>query len=237
MRLAQITDLHLDSDDERELGMDTRENLLRVLREIHAQGIEQLVINGDISEEEPGRTWLFALLEEMGFDYELVFGNHDQPELYRNYLRQADGVFYAYRRWEGFDVLLLDSSKAEIDPAQMAWLAQQLAKAESILVFCHHPLIGVENNLVDLRYPLSGREKLVAMLAGHGSDVAVFSGHLHTTYQVQVGSVTQYITPATSVQIPAAPDAVRFDLSYIGYRVIELDGTQYHTEVKRIAIK
>jgi 3',5'-cyclic AMP phosphodiesterase CpdA len=127
----------------------------------------------------------YAPLLQAGVKFYAVIGNHDDPQQPRYALFNTGGHrYYTFQAprpllgaLAGTDVRFFMLDTENLDGAQRAWLARELAASESDwkIAVCHRPLY------TSGRYALPGRRfrlLLEPILVRHGVS-AVFSGHEH----------------------------------------------------------
>lgn len=230
-RIAQITDTHLMEEWSAKHGADTDTNLKLILQDVGARGIREVVFTGDIGHSDAYQRF-FALLKD--FDFTVMPGNHDQfadiklhylPE----YLKSKSEMFHSTED-EHFKYVFLDSSSDSISEIQLQWLENELVTAKNVLLFIHHPVLQVLT-AVDFKYPLLNREAVKEILVRSGREITIFSGHYHTDDFTKEENITQYVTPAASVQMEKNPLEIVIHSRYYGYRIIELEGRTVSTHV------
>ncbi len=229
-RIAQVTDLHLDDEKSSAHGINTRENIQKVLADIHSRKIGHVVITGDLGEED-AIPWLDSLVQSYPFKTDYIFGNHDNPSHYFENPAfsddfHADGRYYC-RQEDGFLQLFLDSGKKEIGDAQMKWLKNKcLASQLPILIFIHHPILDCDHCMMDQEYPLMGRAFIRDFLLSLSLPVTVVCGHYHMVHEQIVGNIHQLVTLSTYIQMKPHSEKLETGSKDIGYRIIDLkDGT------------
>ena len=217
--IAYITDAHLDEDDAFEKGINPRHHWKKILEDIDARGIEEVIFGGDIGEPSAYR-WFFDSLQKYRFN--IVLGNHDRYDHVKPFYQSGDSEneLYFSDEDEHLKYLFLDSSKNQLSAEQFQWLGEQLKTPKQLVLFIHHPILGVDT-AVDTKYPLQGRAELRKLLEDNGAPVTIFTGHYHLHDEQTIGNITQFITPAASFQILRAPK-IEIDNSSFGYRIITL---------------
>lgn len=228
MRIAQITDLHLDDFLADHYRVDTRGNFDQVLADVRRRGIVDVVLTGDLGEFS-SQPWLVETLARHGVRPVLILGNHDHLEHFRALSLTAadcrpDGLYFE-RTLEGVQTFFLDSSSGAVGETQLTWLSARLKQgAGTAVVFVHHPVLDCGGTTADRLYALANRDAVHQALAASGRDVTLFCGHYHYAGgdTRTVGRVTQHLTPSTLVQFQRTGDTVSLDTRQIGYRLIEL---------------
>ncbi len=230
-KFAYITDVHLDEQFPKTVGVDARKNWEKVLKDISKRGITQIVIGGDIGERD-SLSWFFKLLEP--YDWFISLGNHDSFSTIFPYWKEQqvvgiDTPFYNIET-DFFKCIFLDSSKEIVDQEQLDRFRKESITSKKILLFVHHPILSVPT-FTDKKFFLEGREKILSVLHQIPNEVFIFSGHYHMEDDRFYKNVRQYITPAVSYQVEKDPDIVKIHNNSFGYRIIELQHDQLFTEV------
>jgi len=230
-RIAQITDIHLMEEWSAKHGADTDTNMKLILQDVGARGIREVIFTGDIGHPDAYQRF-FALLKD--FDFTVIPGNHDKfadirPHYLPQYLKTKSEMFHSTE--DGyFKYIFLDSSSDTISEIQLQWLGDELVTAKHVLLFIHHPVLRVFT-AVDFKYPLNNREAVKDVLVRSGREITIFSGHYHTDDFTKEENITQYVTPAASVQMEKNPLEIVIHSRYYGYRIIELEGGAVGTHV------
>lgn len=230
---AQITDLHIDNEDQVLTHLNSRANSMAVLDCIQHQNIPRIILTGDIAESERGVRWFFHQISQRNMTYHIVMGNHDDVRSYeKEGLIQHVTPYYALEI-ENFLLLFLDSTRYYIDPAQLTWMDTQLASHDQdVLLFIHHPVLDCGGSVMDQQYPLKNRDDVAKLLHARNHHISIFCGHYHTEETVESRNIVQFVTPSTLYQLKKYAAGLEIDNERIGYRVLSLDHGTYSTEVK-----
>lgn len=232
MRIALITDTHLGDPTTVSHSIDPKKNLELALTNIGEKDVDLLVFTGDITEIEHYE-WFFERLSLFCPDYKIVLGNHDNHTEAVKYFKHPSAsnteLYYSHE-----DVickyLYLDSSSSNISDEQVAWLEKEIATDKSIVIFIHHPILGL-NTGMDRIYPLHGRERINLILQQCGKKVTVFCGHYHMPDSRQDGNVIQHATPAISFQVKKDSQQIEITADHFGYRIINLEKDSITTQL------
>ena len=84
MRIVQLTDLHVGLEGEDTYGVDVRQNFLQILEKVKAETPDLLVISGDLCYHQGDAQiyeWIKGHLDQIDIPYEVMSGNHDDPQL------------------------------------------------------------------------------------------------------------------------------------------------------------
>jgi Icc protein len=211
--IAQVSDIHLGERIDEAPAIDPRANLVFILEDIKARGIDEIIITGDICSRDTADE-LKSMLEAYGLKYRFVLGNHDEIE---------DVGFYSFKA-EGRTCLVLDSSRGSIDSPQLGWLEKELMQAEGgdVIIFIHHPILDC-GSLMDKLYPLLNREDVEALINSSGKTAYVFCGHYHSADFRIKGNIRQYVAPSAFYQLKPYGEKLEIDDIPIGYRIITFD--------------
>lgn len=233
-RIAYLTDLHLDDQYPKDCGANTFHNWEKALEHLSTQPVDKVVVGGDLGE--PTTTAYFFESLAAYKELHLTLGNHDELSNIAPYfskaqaLQEQEALYYSFEE-EGYQYIFLDSSAGQVEAAQVAWLQQQLKGSLPVLLFIHHPIFEVKDCLVDELFPLKERELLQQLLLDSGLEITIFCGHYHLEHQQTNRTVTQYITPATSVQFDTQAPKLRFHGDSFSYRIIEVKKQGVYTEL------
>jgi len=228
-RIAHITDLHLSLDEPAPHGVRVWDNLDRVLSAAVSDGAEFIVFGGDLALYEGNRAIYRALakrLESLEIDFVLQAGNHDSPDLFpeafgRRYRTRTQSMDMTVE-WRGLAFFLLDSSSGELSDTQIQWInTAWRTRTAKAAVFIHHPVLTGMHRYMDANFALRNSDDIQSVLGAIPGPVPVFCGHYHMDHTLTKRTVTQWITPATYVQIdPVAADFQVQD-NGPGYRLID----------------
>lgn len=233
--IAHITDLHLDEDFPFNHCMTARKRFDIVLQDIERKNITQVVCTGDIGEND-GIAYFFRKL--IFKNLTITLGNHDTfsgVSKYYNFELKCNSSkpYYSIVK-ENFKFIYLDSSSGIIDNKQYCWLEKVLISTKPIIIFIHHPILGL-NLKVDEIGKLTNREELILLLEKSTVEITIYCGHYHMESKLTHKKLTQFITPAVSYQIKKKTDAIEIDTSIFGYRVIELERENLFSEIQLLS--
>lgn len=223
--IAYLNDIHLDEAEPLEHGIKPQQNWKRLLDDIALHKVNEVVFGGDIGGKN-AYPWFFASLNSWGNNFKLLIGNHDNYDeaikYYSNpFLNNHGELYYSYQD-DYAKYIVLDSSSAWISPVQLEWLKQELVTPKRIVLFIHHPVLGVDTP-VDRLYPLKNREQVKDALLICPNKISVFCAHYHMPDTQTYHNIKQYITPAASYQIKKQAADIEVDAGHYGYRLIYIN--------------
>lgn len=193
---VHISDTHLPGERSPLYGSgaDADANLELMLSRLVASGLrpDALLLTGDLTDRGDASAYqrLRALVEPaaeaLGCEVVWVAGNHDDRGAMRSSLGlgAGDEPVTEVRWFGGMRVIVLDSTVpgahwGEVDGAQLAWLASELASPapEGSLLLIHHPPLPT---VLDLAVTVELRNQAAFAEVLTGSDVrGILSGHVH----------------------------------------------------------
>lgn len=221
-RLLQLTDLHLFARPRGRLrGVATRDSLAAVLARArrYAWPPDAILLTGDLIHDgsAAGYAYLRAVFADLGVPVLCLAGNHDDPQLMRSTLCAPPfqcGGMATFGNWR---VLLLETHLPGQDGGALSdaslELLQSCLRAESrlhLLVGLHHHPVAVGSAWLD-EIGVANREALFAAIAGHDHVRALLWGHVHQTYDEQIGGLRLLATPSTCVQFKPRSRRFRYD--------------------------
>jgi len=230
----QITDLHIDNSYDELKHINAKRKVIEILDTIIIEPFSKLIITGDISESDNGIVWLLKQLDGRKIKYEFVMGNHDNCDFYETNIPGNISTFKIDEVGK-YSIISLDSSKCEIDQNQFNWLETNISYIKNeVVIFIHHPLLDCNNSLMDKKYPLLNRDKIVKLLCNHSEKIHVFCGHYHTEAIIVYKNIIQYVTPSTFYQLKTESECLEIENERSGYRIINLENDMLYTEVRYV---
>lgn len=233
MKLAQISDLHLDEDFPKENGVDAEANLFKILEDISSRNITEVIFTGDIGSKASNQ-WFFDQMGQSGLDYRVILGNHDAYEHTKTFYQPddskgRDGLYYSYEN-ESLKWIFLDSSTDKISAEQLTWFQGQINTDKRILLFVHHPILE-SGTIAQKEYPLDGSKAIFDLLQSIDQQVNIFCGHIHLTDKQSLGNITQWACPAMCFQTKRDSKTTELDNIDFGYQILTIDENQVSVEV------
>ncbi len=248
-RIIQFSDLHLLETDDGELrGVRTAACFDVVWNAVLSSysDADMFVFTGDIAAhaEEGAYRQVRAKCEPFLPRSRMITGNHDDGGLLRRCFPdvvpgESGPVVFSESlggwRLIGLDTLVEGAVQGRLSEAQLQWLSEELARfaEQPILLFMHHPPISVDSSWLD-EIMLENPEGLAAVLASAPQVRAVFCGHVHHEFEGRLGQVPVYTVPSTAIQFAPGTAELVIDEEPPGFRVIELHGGKFATQVVRV---
>lgn len=236
IRLLQITDPHLFSDENAELlGINTLASFKQVLKEIKNQGFayDFILATGDLVQDgsEQGYLQFCRLIKQLEKTCFWIPGNHDlQPKMLK-LLNQTQGNIHPAKhillgnKWQ---IILLDSqvfgvAHGELSKYQLDWLQnilQQNANKYTLIVL-HHHLLSTNSAWLD-QHNLRNSQHFADVLAPFNNIKGILHGHIHQQVDNYWQGYPIMATPSTCIQFK--PDCNQFTLDRLqpGWRELEL---------------
>lgn len=231
-KIAHITDLHLDEAYPLENNIPTRKQFNDILKDIENKNITEIVCTGDIGEGD-GISYFFEQLKTKNLS--ITLGNHDAfNEISKHYGKGANydsQKLYSSSLEEHFKFIFLDSSEGVIDEKQLRWLEKELISSLPIIIFVHHPVLGLDWK-VDEIGKLTNREEVKSLLESHPYEIVIFCGHYHMESTTTYRNITQHITPAVSYQVKKNLNTIEIDTTVFGYRIIEINKDNISSKIQ-----
>lgn len=231
MRIAFITDLHLDAEGVKPQAIDVRQNFLNALKFLAERKPTCLVIGGDVCYETPNRAvyeWVKKQLDGLPFPYYLIAGNHDNSVMLAevfNLTHHLHGseLYYAVPL-EGRPTLFLDTAKGQLSPTQWTWLREYMAalRDNNLLVFMHHPPLPADVRFMDEHYAFRQPDEFLELVQDLPCHAVVVCGHYHVEKVQQRGNLLTLLSPSTFYQMKQDTPTFAFDHFGVGIRIIDL---------------
>ena len=264
-RFVHITDTHIMAGGTwrirgTDVEFDTDASLRRVVETVRRlqPAPAFAVLGGDLAspdilhrertltpaEYAPSYARLREILAELPCRAHFLMGNHDNLEAFNRALRPEaptpDAPCYYSFDHDGAHLIALDSHEpghadGVLDPAQLAWLARDLAahRDTPTIVFIHHHPWPLGHAWMDTMTLRNGGE-LMAMLAGQAQVRWVIGGHVHSEQLIQRGGLTLLTTPSTCIQLSKVAGPAHFDPGPPGFRVVDVEDGRFSTFVVHV---
>lgn len=227
--IAQISDMHIQPDRRLLRGKyDNAGNLETCIRQLNELKPDLVLATGDLVHTGARGEYAFLreLLAPLNAPLYLMPGNHDDRALMREffpahqYLHTDNERLHYGIAHAGLHIIMLDSLIPGVDEgalgdAQLAWLEDQLARADGqpVIVAVHHPPFATGVRYIDNRFCADGPQ-LGQIIARHPNVLRVLSGHLHRSIQVNYAGTIGSVCPSTAVTfgLAFAPNTPAFGI-------------------------
>ena len=119
MKIVQVTDLHIDRENESPYEIDVRRNFKRVLNAIRRLKPGHIVVSGDLCYN-VGETeiydWIKGQLDRIKIPYDIIAGNHDDSKMMAEafnlkHLMNDDELYYAKKLGKATCIFLFHSQE------------------------------------------------------------------------------------------------------------------------------
>lgn len=234
VKLLQITDTHLFSDEEGALlNVNTRDSFHAVIDMIHSQGIDfnTIIATGDISQDHSADSYLRFIDGITPLDKPCIWlpGNHDyQPNMAQVLPSSQVHALEHALLGEHWQVIVLDSQvvgkpHGRLSDQQLELLDNRLtehAGRHTLILLHHHPLL-VGSQWLD-QHNLKDSEDFWQIVDKHNNVKLVVCGHVHQDFDQMRGDVRVMATPSTCVQFKPSSSDFALDNQAPGWREITL---------------
>lgn len=227
-KIAFICDLHLEEKNPEIYGVNPKLHWNRILDDMKRRNIKDIIFGGDIGASS-AYPWFFKSLDS--YAYEVIMGNHDTYMEASHYYRRGTDKreLYFSQNFEGHKFIFLDSSSKKVSKNQLNWLSKELKTRLKIVIFIHHPVLGIDTP-IDRKHPLQNREEVHELLQESNKLITIFSGHYHMNAEKTVGKVRQLITLSSAFQVIKEAQEIVIDASLFGYRIITFEHESISSE-------
>lgn len=240
MKIIQITDLHVGTENEIPYEIDVRQNFLNTLQAVKDRAPDHIIVTGDLCLDE-GVTdiyeWVKDRLDLLGISYDVQSGNHDDTRKMATVFgleNKLIGEELFYKKYFGtHTALFLDTSAYHLSQQQLVWLNDELQMMTGeVLIFIHHPPIYGGVPFMDNGHPLKNYQEVEGVLLNYAYPINIFCGHYHVDKTIRKGNLMVQITPSLYFQINDAYEEFQLDHKRIGFREIILDEEGLRTSVR-----
>ena len=232
--IAQLSDLHLDDRMSEEFGVNSRNNIITVLNDIVNNGIEYIIITGDIGLQK-SFDWLNKEIANRKLIVHYALGNHDQistfyeTDDYKNRLIENKLVYKIVIN--EIPILIIDSSNEVFEDDQKNIIGKYIQENTIGYIFAHHPILDCGNTFMDIKFPLKKRNDLQKYIQSKENKIIWFCGHYHNVYENNYNNIDQYVTIAVSMQIKNYSESIQIASKSFGYRKINIHENIFNTEI------
>lgn len=238
MRIIQITDPHINIENELVNEVDTKKNFLHVLQRAKEFSPDFYVFSGDLSFNSGNYGiyyWIREKLDQMNiFDYYVIGGNHDDvnllAEVFENtsFLHNSE-LYYSLK----YGIIFLDTVKGFCSSEQLLWLEETLKSISepNPIIFMHHPPFKAGVPHMDGKYAFQQPQEFQEICKKTNKPVTVFCGHYHNEISIIRDNINVFITPSTYLQIGMKSEAFEVEHRIPGFRIIDITDNNIKTNV------
>ena len=244
MRIAHLSDLHIDSSKGEIYGGKPYENLLKTISLLESyKDIDLAVITGDISNDGCRFSYLLAdrAFAHIGFPVYILNGNHDNTQelfetafskfKYEPVFSQGEIDFISVntsggsRRWkESFS-----RSAAGVGVGRIKSIIAEGERKKIILM--HHPATET-GSWIDRRI-LENRQLFINSVSSSDKVIAVLSGHNHYATNERIGNCLYCTAPSVSTSFDK--DLAPFEEAFQpGFNILTIEGERCNVETVRL---
>lgn len=233
MKIAFVSDLHIDTAGALPLSIDTRLQYQKTLEYIEKEGYKVLILGGDLCHRQGDPDIYRWIHQQLNGRFEKVLaipGNHDNPVM----LAQAFGLsaevhygeLYYSRVLADTRILFLDTSSGQLSSDQWSWLDAMIAdSSKHVIIVMHHPPIEADSRHMEPKYQFAGMEDMRQLALRYSHKIFhVFCGHYHLDRTVVSDNLVVHISPSVFVQIHPESKEFLKGSEYYGFREINLLG-------------
>ena len=202
--IIQISDCHID-DKYQPMGVDTTNNLLKIIGIIKNIPVDALLITGDLSHNGSLKSYEIIKnnLSTLNVDYVVIPGNHDNlkninkkfsDNLLREHLVGSWSIVSAYSKKEG-------QVSGHLSNEELSSLEDSIkfSSSKHIIVIIHHPPVPMNSNWDD-SLSLQNMDEFFSVINKYSSVKAVLWGHAHESSEFSHNKLKLVSCPSTAKQ-------------------------------------
>ena len=225
----QISDCHID-DNAQTMGVNSHENLIKVVDKIVTLQSDALLISGDLTHNGTPYSYkkLKEILSPIETDIFVIAGNHDDSD---NLASEFGACLFDRIALDAWDIINIDSvqigkTSGFVTTNALTALDQQLqhSNAKYNLIVLHHPIVAM-NSEWDDALSLENPQDLFAVLDKHPKVQAVLFGHAHESVEFDKNGLKIIACPSTATQFN---DEQRIGFNY--YTLFDDGRLDYETQ-------
>lgn len=234
MKIIQISDTHLARDkDYRIFGLvNTEDTFLGVLSAIRKEKPDFIIVTGDLSQDGSKESYLRlnSYLSTLDCDVYVIYGNHDNPANFDQYLIGGRVKSKSSLDTEIGRFVFLSSYKKGVDSGyldsnNLLHLVNNLKANEDCILVMHHHFM-ILNSLIDI-YILENRAEFIQILREYKSKWKLcITGHVHNTYASYLENKLVHSGLSTCIQFAKTPNLL-FENKKPGYTIYNFEGNNY----------
>lgn len=243
LKMAFITDLHIDTHSSQTLGINTKKHFEDTIQYVKAREYDKIILGGDLCNRDGDRFVYEYILEKitsLSIPFHIIPGNHDNTLMMAEFMGVTDKIthdeLYFMEKTSSGHLIFLDTSKGKMSDIQWNWLEGVLSSVPDthVLIFMHHPPVKAYSLHMEPRYEFKEFDRFEQLAEGFKHlQMRIVCGHYHLERSLVKKNMLVFLTPSTYIQID--PDSEAFKPVHVAplYREIHLleDGT-FYTEVR-----
>lgn len=203
-QFIQISDCHID-DSERAIGVNTHQNLARIINKIAPIQSDALLISGDLTHNGSIASYekLKQLLAPIQSNLFMIAGNHDDLDNLATVFATCLFNKISLGVWDiiSVDSVQTDKTSGYLTADTLAKLDKQIrgSSAEYVIVMLHHPIVPMCSTWDD-SLSLENPQDLFSVLDKYTKIQAVLFGHAHESAAFTRNALKIIACPSTAVQ-------------------------------------
>ncbi len=244
MRIAHLSDLHLDSSKDEIYGVKPYENLLKAVSLLESyRDIELAVITGDISNDGCQSSYILAdkAFARLNFPVYILNGNHDNAqELFQTtFTKFKYEPVFCRGEIDFITVNTVVTAKDGTNRSRGVLLESELKRIKSLIadggrkkiILMHHPATET-GSWLDRRI-LENRQLFIKYVSSSDEVLAVLSGHNHYATNERIGKCLYSIAPSVSTSFDK--DLEPFEEAFKpGFNILTIEGDCCNVETVRL---
>ncbi|MGI9229049.1 MAG: phosphodiesterase, partial [Gammaproteobacteria bacterium] len=208
--IIQITDTHIAPASDNYTGMDTRQSLQAVIRQINRQeqAPDLILLTGDLAYDPDIRAYqiLTELLSQLAAPIYCIPGNHDDPDMLIANMQGKNIHTDKLLHTGNWSIILLNTvqagthagylSQTELDFLHTSLKTQ--TQEHTLIALHHHPLPCGSKWMDEMM--LQNPQALLSIVSAFPAVKALICGHIHQEFSHRDGAVLYLASPSTCTQ-------------------------------------
>lgn len=200
----QISDCHID-DDPVVMGVDTHQNLEKIIKKITQVEHQALIISGDLTHHGTLSSYkiLDQILKPVQSELWVIRGNHDDQKNFDQCFHDRLLNQTKIGNWEIFaiDSVQINKTSGYITQKALDHLDQQLTQSNALyqIIVLHHPIVSMNSDWDDA-LSLENPNDLFSIVKKHPKIRAILFGHAHQSSEFFKDNITLVSCPSTALQ-------------------------------------
>lgn len=234
MKIAHLSDLHIDSSKDEIYGVKPYENLLKAISLLKSyQDIELAIITGDISNDGCQSSYILAdkAFAQLRFPVYILNGNHDNAQVLFNmtFLKFKYVPVFSQKEIDFISVNTVaiaedgtNRSRGVLPQRELDRVKRMIDEGErKKILLMHHPATET-GSWLDKRI-LENRHQFIDCVSSSDKVIAVLSGHNHFASNEHIGNCLYSTAPSVSTSFHK--DRGPFEEVFMpGFNILTIDG-------------